>query len=97
MAIVGINPNDGLIQILPDGTCKTVAPVPNMYGVAVRGCQLRARVRRIMGVIVWRSRTRIGVDVIAVSSLVRHGRRLRASKDFFVAEPLRARDTRDLL
>jgi hypothetical protein len=26
MAIVGINPNDGLIQILPDGTCKTVAP-----------------------------------------------------------------------
>ncbi|MGH3904180.1 MAG: multiubiquitin domain-containing protein [Pseudonocardiaceae bacterium] len=43
MAIAGISSNDGLIQILPDGTRKTVAP--NETAHLVPGVQFKRRPR----------------------------------------------------
>jgi Multiubiquitin len=43
MAIAGISPSDGLIQILPDGTRKTVAPDETVH--LVPGAQFKRRPR----------------------------------------------------
>jgi Multiubiquitin len=43
MVVAGISPNDGLIQILPDGTRKTVAPDERVH--LVPGIQFKRRPR----------------------------------------------------
>jgi hypothetical protein len=43
MALAGINPSDGLIQILPDGTRKTVTPEETVH--LVPGVQFKRRPR----------------------------------------------------
>jgi hypothetical protein len=43
MALAGISPNDGLIQILPDGTRKTIAPDETVR--LVPGIQFKRRPR----------------------------------------------------
>ncbi|HEX5113666.1 MAG TPA: multiubiquitin domain-containing protein [Pseudonocardiaceae bacterium] len=43
MAIAGISPNEGLIQILPDGTRKTIAPGEVVH--LVPGVQFKRRPR----------------------------------------------------
>jgi hypothetical protein len=43
MALAGISPNDGLIQILPDGTRKSVAPDETVH--LVPGVQFKRRPR----------------------------------------------------
>lgn len=43
MAMAGISPSDGLIQILPDGTRKTVAPDETVH--LVPGAQFKRRPR----------------------------------------------------
>jgi Multiubiquitin len=43
MALAGISPNDGLIQILPDGTRKTVATNETVH--LVPGVQFKRRPR----------------------------------------------------
>jgi hypothetical protein len=43
MAIAGINPSDGLVQILPDGTRKTITPDETVH--LVPGAQFKRRPR----------------------------------------------------
>ena len=43
MSLAGISPNDGLIQILPDGTRKTVTPDETVH--LVPGAQFKRRPR----------------------------------------------------
>jgi hypothetical protein len=43
MAIAGISPSEGLVQILPDGTRKTIAPDETVH--LVPGAQLKRRPR----------------------------------------------------
>jgi hypothetical protein len=43
MEIAGINPSDGLVQILPDGTRKTITPDETVH--LVPGAQFKRRPR----------------------------------------------------
>ena len=43
MKIAGINPSDGLVQILPDGTRKTITPDETVH--LVPGAQFKRRPR----------------------------------------------------
>lgn len=43
MATAGINPSDGLVQILPDGTRKTITPDETVH--LVPGAQFKRRPR----------------------------------------------------
>lgn len=43
MAIAGISPSEGLVQILPDGTRKTIAPDETVH--LVPGAQFKRRPR----------------------------------------------------